>query len=83
MQLVTFLSRGEAFSGILRGESVLPLGPEPLQTWFGEPEDMLLLKAGEAIPLKTVNLLQPILRPGKILAIALNYAAHAAESVSQ
>ena len=34
------------------------------------------------IPLADVKLSQPILRPGKILGIGVNYAAHAAESVS-
>lgn len=33
-------------------------------------------------PLKDVRVRQPIIRPGKILGIGLNYAAHAAESVS-
>ncbi|MEM7328137.1 MAG: fumarylacetoacetate hydrolase family protein [Pseudomonadota bacterium] len=34
------------------------------------------------VPLSSVQLRQPILRPGKILGIGLNYAAHAKESVS-
>ena len=39
-------------------------------------------KAGGSIPLSGVRIRQPILRPGKILGIGLNYAAHAKESVS-
>lgn len=38
--------------------------------------------AGETVSLSDVRLRQPILRPGKILGIGLNYAAHAKESVS-
>ena len=38
--------------------------------------------AGEAVALSDVRLRQPILRPGKILGIGVNYAAHAKESVS-
>ena len=33
-------------------------------------------------PLESVTLLQPVIRPGKILAIGANYAAHAKESIS-
>ena len=39
-------------------------------------------RAGEGVPLDNVQVRQPILRPGKILGIGLNYAAHAKESVS-
>lgn len=38
--------------------------------------------AGEVVMLDAVRVRQPILRPGKILGIGLNYAAHAKESVS-
>lgn len=37
---------------------------------------------GEGIPLEEAALLAPVARPGKILGIGVNYAAHAAESVS-
>jgi 2-keto-4-pentenoate hydratase/2-oxohepta-3-ene-1,7-dioic acid hydratase in catechol pathway len=39
-------------------------------------------RAGETVQLDHVHVRQPILRPGKILGIGLNYAAHAKESVS-
>lgn len=39
-------------------------------------------KVGQKVDLRDVRLRQPILRPGKILGIGLNYAAHAKESVS-
>jgi 2-keto-4-pentenoate hydratase/2-oxohepta-3-ene-1,7-dioic acid hydratase in catechol pathway len=38
-----------------------------------------LLRAGVVLPRRTVRLAAPIPRPGKILAVARNYAAHAAE----
>ena len=45
---------------------------------------MIAARAGQygEVALSDVRLRQPILRPGKILAIGLNYAAHVAESVS-
>jgi len=36
-------------------------------------------EAGWLVPLDSVTLSPPVLRPGKILAVGLNYAAHAAE----
>ncbi|MEO1323113.1 MAG: fumarylacetoacetate hydrolase family protein [Pseudomonadota bacterium] len=39
-------------------------------------------RMGQTVPLSDVRVRQPILRPGKILGIGLNYAAHAKESVS-
>jgi len=41
----------------------------------GEPD-------GAPVPLSEIDILSPVARPGKILAIGVNYAAHAAESVS-
>ncbi|NQY41200.1 MAG: fumarylacetoacetate hydrolase family protein [Henriciella sp.] len=37
---------------------------------------------GEQVPLKDVQIVQPVLKPRKILGIGLNYAEHAKESVS-
>jgi 2-keto-4-pentenoate hydratase/2-oxohepta-3-ene-1,7-dioic acid hydratase in catechol pathway len=36
-------------------------------------------EAGMLLPLNSIKLNPPVLRPGKILAVGLNYAAHAAE----
>jgi 2-keto-4-pentenoate hydratase/2-oxohepta-3-ene-1,7-dioic acid hydratase in catechol pathway len=36
-------------------------------------------EAGMLLPLNSINLNPPVLAPGKILAVGLNYAAHAAE----
>ena len=41
------------------------------------------LEVGDARPLSQVTLLAPVLRPGKIFAIGLNYADHIAESQAQ
>ena len=40
-------------------------------------------KAGALVPLSSVRLNSPVLAPGKILAVGMNYAAHAAEQNKQ
>lgn len=67
--------------GTLEGDHVLaPTGlPADLPALL-ESGDLAALGAGRAIPLADVRLLAPVGRPPKLLAIGLNYAAHAAES---
>jgi len=76
MRLVRFQLGGEVQFGDLRADSVVPLA--------GDTFDAALKAApsGDPIPLTDVTLLAPIPKPGKILGIGVNYAAHAAESVS-
>ena len=82
MRWVSFEADGVIHAGVLRGEMVFDLGMAPLVDWLsgllGSPD----LSQAIQLPLETVRLIQPIERPGKILAIGLNYAAHAAESTS-
>ena len=52
--------------------------------WAGlRPRVEQALEVGDARPLSQVTLLAPVLRPGKIFAIGLNYADHIAESQAQ
>jgi 2-keto-4-pentenoate hydratase/2-oxohepta-3-ene-1,7-dioic acid hydratase in catechol pathway len=52
--------------------------------WAGlRPRVEQALEVGDARPLSEVTLLAPVLRPGKIFAIGLNYADHIAESQAQ
>lgn len=76
MRLVRFERDGIAAYGRLEGERVVPVaGAMFVEALAGKP-------AGDAVPLSAVRLLAPVARPGKILGIGVNYAAHAAESVS-
>lgn len=77
MRLVRFTGKDGDRYGILRGESIRPIPAETL-------EDALQTTGSEApeIALADVELLAPVERPRKILGIGVNYAAHAAESVS-
>jgi 2-keto-4-pentenoate hydratase/2-oxohepta-3-ene-1,7-dioic acid hydratase in catechol pathway len=92
MKLATFEAGGPAQLGAVAGEIIVPLNAAAP----GLPGDMTGLIAawpevgGEvrrrteaaagALALAEVRLLAPIRRPGKIMAIGLNYADHIAES---
>lgn len=86
MKLVTF-HRGEEAPrpGLLIGESVVDLGI------FGFTDALPFLQAdtwaigaeaerGPRIPLQRVRLLAPLLHPGRIFCVGLNYRDHAIES---
>ncbi|MFT5776970.1 fumarylacetoacetate hydrolase family protein [Hyphomonas sp.] len=76
MRLVRFEYEGVTRFGALRAASVAPLVGDTMEA---------ALKAdasGDPVPLNDVTLLAPVVKPGKILGIGVNYAAHAAESVS-
>ena len=77
MKLVRFAENGTARYGVLDGDIVRPTDATTLQ-------DALAITGLDAlpVPLKTLDLLAPVERPRKILGIGVNYAAHAAESVS-
>ncbi len=92
MKLATFETGAVPQLGAVVGERIVPLN----QTAPGLPGDMIGLIAAwktverevraiadaakDAVPLGQVHLLAPIRRPGKIMAIGLNYADHIAES---
>ena len=84
MRLVTFTHQAQTRVGRLEGEEVVDLGAS------GLPREMCALLAagakkaehadGPRLPLADVQLRAPVLAPQKILAVALNYAGHAAET---
>ena len=89
MRLVTFTHNRATRLGVLVGDEVVDLGSS------GLPHDMVaLLAAGAAaldtaraaigtsarLPLATVKLEAPVLRPPEFLAVGLNYADHVAEA---
>ncbi len=92
MKLATFTTSTTPQLGSVIGDHVVPLN----QAAPGLPADMMGLIAAwrtverevrqasdagiGAVRLDTVRLLAPIRRPGKIMAIGLNYADHIAES---
>jgi 2-keto-4-pentenoate hydratase/2-oxohepta-3-ene-1,7-dioic acid hydratase in catechol pathway len=77
VRLVRFATTDGARYGILTGEHVTPTEARTL-------EGAMALTGSDAppVPLASLDLLAPVERPRKILGIGVNYAAHAAESVS-
>jgi len=81
MKWVSFEAEGAVHSGVVNGEEIVDLGPLPLEHWLARSEDVPpLLARLPKRPLDMARLCQPIMRPGKILGIGLNYRDHAAET---
>lgn len=87
MKVATFAGNGVDQVGIVVGDTIIPVVGAPdmigviadFETW--QPKLRELETAGTgALPLASVKLRAPVARPGKILAIGLNYADHVAES---
>jgi len=93
MRLVTYTRDGETTSGVLADDAHVvdlhrtdPAIPCDMLALLGGGDAMLdraraaSAGAGARIPLAAVTLEAPIARPGKVLAIGLNYRDHARES---
>jgi len=89
MRLVTFRHHDHLGLGRLDGDAVVDLAaaapalPTDMLALLAAGSDALTLAEladGPRLPLAGIELLAPIPRPPKILAIGLNYADHAAES---
>ena len=90
MRLITFRNENKIGIGSLKGDQVIPFSqsaeiPEDMLSFLQEGEGAIT-KANdicsnpeEIIALKEVNILSPISRPPKIIAIGLNYADHLEE----
>ena len=76
MRLVRFAAEGQVRFGHLEGDTVVPVAGE---TFVDALEGR---EKGAPLALRVVQLLAPVPAPRKILGIGVNYAAHAAESVS-
>jgi 2-keto-4-pentenoate hydratase/2-oxohepta-3-ene-1,7-dioic acid hydratase in catechol pathway len=91
MKLATFAHRGATRIGVVKGDGIVDLAtaapdlPREM-TAFLAAGPAALTRASEAatkattIPLSETTLRAPILNPGKILAIGLNYRDHVEES---
>ncbi len=76
MRLVRFELGGRSAYGRLEGDMIQPVEGATLS------EALAGKRTVPPVALGSVHLLAPVSRPGKILGIGVNYAAHAAESVS-
>lgn len=87
MKLVTYRDQGAVRHGLLRegsGEAVVDLGPGDLLGLLEAGPAARSRSAGQAAgrerPLAAVQLLPPLIRPPKLLALAANYQDHITES---
>jgi 2-keto-4-pentenoate hydratase/2-oxohepta-3-ene-1,7-dioic acid hydratase in catechol pathway len=78
VKLATYRKDGRVRHGqIVDGTHVTDLGPGDLTPLLGRPDAPA--DAGR-YPLEEVTLLAPLLRPGKVLAVAANYQSHVTET---
>jgi 2-keto-4-pentenoate hydratase/2-oxohepta-3-ene-1,7-dioic acid hydratase in catechol pathway len=90
MKLATFETDGMRQIGVVQGNRITPLSAllptaptdmiALIRDWDKLSQAIDLTKAASSLPLSDVTLLAPIERPGKVLAIGLNYADHIAET---
>lgn len=91
MKLATFTAGGDPEIGIVQDGRIVSISraaPRLAESMIDliarwpqlEAPVRALADSADGLPLDTVRLLAPILRPGKIMAIGLNYADHIAES---
>ena len=81
MRWVSFEFEGRNCTGCLEGETIYCVPNRQLRELLPNLQAARAL-ATEALNLSQVKLRQPILRPGKILGIGVNYVDHMKESVS-
>ena len=81
MKWVSFEAGDKIHAGVLIDGAIHDLGPEPLEYWLARSEDVKpRLATSPRHALDMARLHQPIIRPGKILGIGLNYRDHAEET---
>jgi 2-keto-4-pentenoate hydratase/2-oxohepta-3-ene-1,7-dioic acid hydratase in catechol pathway len=92
MRLATFTHGGATRIGVVVGDDVVDLAeaapelPRAMEAFLAAGDPALaaaarsVAHAASRIPLDEVRLEAPVLRPGKILAVGLNYADHVRES---
>jgi 2-keto-4-pentenoate hydratase/2-oxohepta-3-ene-1,7-dioic acid hydratase in catechol pathway len=81
MRLLTFQYQQDVMAGVLDGDTILPLPWPDVKALIESGLDAATEAAAAAhgIPLNQVTLRAPILKPGKIVAVGLNYLDHCLE----
>ncbi len=86
MKLATYTSKGKTAIGLVRGDRIVDLSALAPDMIALLSNDALMAKAkatqadAPSLALADVTLRAPVLNPGKILAIGLNYRDHVEES---
>jgi acylpyruvate hydrolase len=79
-RFANFVQKGESFAGVVDGDTVRPLqgvGPMTSGCDYGGLEGA---RRGTAVALSEVRLQAPVLAPGKVICLGLNYLGHVAET---
>jgi len=83
MRLITFIRNGREQIGVRQDDIVIPVAGSIMQVLaegrIGEIRDEVSRFDGSGMPADDIEYLPLIPRPGKIICIGRNYAAHAAE----
>lgn len=85
MKLATYDHEGVTRTGVVLSDRIVASGRpgtmiDLIAGFHDQPDALAALDASAGVPLDRVRLRAPVLRPGKIFAIGLNYADHIAES---
>jgi 2,4-diketo-3-deoxy-L-fuconate hydrolase len=86
MRLVSYIGADDITTGFLVGDRVIPLIEGVITSFDLEPERLddlreraAALRGAVGLALEDVDLMPPILDPGKIVCVGLNYSEHAKE----
>jgi acylpyruvate hydrolase len=79
-RFANFVHEGERFAGLVDGDSVRPLRAVGPMTAGCDYDALAHAAPGPAIALSDVRLQAPVLAPGKVICLGLNYLGHVAET---
>lgn len=86
MKFLSYRSRGVDSWGVMVGDAVVDLGSTQLPTLLAalqesDPQEVAGRESAAAsrVPLADIELLPPIVAPGKVICVGLNYATHVDE----
>src|SRR4051812_24760436 len=80
MRFVSYRSAGKVYFGVLSDSGVTAAGEGEGGEWLRQGRLPAAPPPGHPLPLSSVELLPPILTPGKIVCLGLNYRSHAEEA---
>jgi 2-keto-4-pentenoate hydratase/2-oxohepta-3-ene-1,7-dioic acid hydratase in catechol pathway len=80
MRFVSYASGGKVYAGVLSGSDVTAAGEGGVGELLRRGQLPAAAPSGEAVPLSSVRLLPPVVDPGKIVCLGLNYRSHAEEA---
>src|SRR4051794_7579601 len=80
MRWVSYTSGGVVYAGVVDGSDVTAAGGGGVGELLRSGSLPARPPSGDSVPLSSVQLLPPVLQPGKIVCLGLNYRSHADEA---